>query len=222
MLDEHPLVPTSAAVRAGVERVADAWPPRAPWCDASPLLPDLANVRAPLYASFDVGFVGTMAGRYLPASEKPPPQRSSLTTTVSKPSAGGGAVMSHREGPAADTARMTLQQQWSAVFREWDVVLCPPMPTPAFLHDHTPMAERSVSTSTAGSFRFLISWSGPENRDSHQACRQRRRRLTSRDTDLPIGVQIVGPYLEDRTPIGFAALMEREFGGFVPPPGYAD
>jgi amidase len=40
-------------------------------------------------------------------------------------------------------------------------------------------------------------------------------------TGLPIGVQIVGPYLEDRTPIAFAELLEREFGGFVPPPGYA-
>jgi len=38
---------------------------------------------------------------------------------------------------------------------------------------------------------------------------------------LPNGVQIVGSYLEDRTTIAFAELMEREFGGFVPPPGYA-
>jgi hypothetical protein len=29
-------------------------------------------------------------------------------------------------------------------------------------------------------------------------------------------VQIIGPYLEDRTPIAFAELLEREFGGFVP------
>jgi amidase len=40
-------------------------------------------------------------------------------------------------------------------------------------------------------------------------------------TGLPIGVQIVGPYLEDRTTIAFAEHLEREFGGFVPPPGYA-
>jgi amidase len=38
---------------------------------------------------------------------------------------------------------------------------------------------------------------------------------------LPIGMQIVGPYLEDRTPLAFAALAESEFGGFTPPPGYA-
>ena len=38
------------------------------------------------------------------------------------------------------------------------------------------------------------------------------------DTGLPIGVQIIGPYLEDRTPLALAELIEREFGGFVPPP----
>jgi amidase len=37
---------------------------------------------------------------------------------------------------------------------------------------------------------------------------------------LPVGVQIVGPYLEDRTTLAFAAEAERELGGFVPPPGY--
>jgi len=38
---------------------------------------------------------------------------------------------------------------------------------------------------------------------------------------LPIGVQIVGPHLEDRTVLAFAAAIERELGGFVPPPGFA-
>ena len=38
------------------------------------------------------------------------------------------------------------------------------------------------------------------------------------DSGLPIGVQIIGGFLEDRTTIAFAGLIEREFGGFVPPP----
>jgi amidase len=38
---------------------------------------------------------------------------------------------------------------------------------------------------------------------------------------LPVGVQIIGPYLEDATPIDFAARMADVIGGFVPPPGYA-
>jgi len=37
---------------------------------------------------------------------------------------------------------------------------------------------------------------------------------------LPIGLQAIGPYLEDRTPIRFAALLARELGGFRRPPGY--
>jgi Asp-tRNA(Asn)/Glu-tRNA(Gln) amidotransferase A subunit family amidase len=39
---------------------------------------------------------------------------------------------------------------------------------------------------------------------------------------LPVGVQIVGPFLEDRTPLRLAEIIEREFGGFVPPPMFAD
>ena len=29
-----------------------------------------------------------------------------------------------------------------------------------------------------------------------------------------------GPFLEDYTPLRFAELVEREFGGFVAPPGF--
>jgi amidase len=39
---------------------------------------------------------------------------------------------------------------------------------------------------------------------------------------LPVGVQIVGPWLEDRTPLRLAELIEREFGGFVPPKMFDD
>jgi amidase len=37
---------------------------------------------------------------------------------------------------------------------------------------------------------------------------------------LPVGVQIVGPYLEDRTSIHFAGLLADIIGGFQAPPGY--
>lgn len=36
---------------------------------------------------------------------------------------------------------------------------------------------------------------------------------------LPIGVQIIGGYLDDRTTMALAGLIEREFGGFTAPPG---
>ena len=37
---------------------------------------------------------------------------------------------------------------------------------------------------------------------------------------LPLGLQAIGPYLEDRTTIRFAQLLEREWYSFEPPPGY--
>jgi amidase len=37
---------------------------------------------------------------------------------------------------------------------------------------------------------------------------------------MPVGVQALGPYLEDRTTIAFAGLVEREIGGYSPPPRY--
>lgn len=35
---------------------------------------------------------------------------------------------------------------------------------------------------------------------------------------LPMGLQVVGPYLHDRTSLRFAQLTEQALGGYVPPP----
>jgi Asp-tRNA(Asn)/Glu-tRNA(Gln) amidotransferase A subunit family amidase len=37
---------------------------------------------------------------------------------------------------------------------------------------------------------------------------------------LPIGMQIVGGFLEDKMTLKFAELIEREFNGFRPPPNH--
>ena len=42
---------------------------------------------------------------------------------------------------------------------------------------------------------------------------------TSRD-GLPIGMQVVAPYLEDRTALAVAAMLEQHHRGFTPPPGF--
>jgi amidase len=41
------------------------------------------------------------------------------------------------------------------------------------------------------------------------------------DNPLPIGAQIIGPCHEVRTVLTFAVVVEREFGGSMPPPGDA-
>ena len=35
---------------------------------------------------------------------------------------------------------------------------------------------------------------------------------------LPLGLQAIGPYLEDLTSLRFAQLLERDWHGFEPPP----
>ena len=37
---------------------------------------------------------------------------------------------------------------------------------------------------------------------------------------LPVGIQVVGPYLEDRTAMHLAGAILRESGGFRAPPGF--
>jgi len=39
---------------------------------------------------------------------------------------------------------------------------------------------------------------------------------------LPVGMQVVGPYLEDATPVDVAARMAEVVGGFEPPEGYVE
>jgi amidase len=36
---------------------------------------------------------------------------------------------------------------------------------------------------------------------------------------LPVGIQVVGPYLEDRTSLFVAARLAELVGGYVAPPG---
>jgi len=110
-----------------------------------------------------------------------------------------------------------LQQQWRAFFREWDVVIYPAAAVPAFPHDHSEPIEARHLDIDGEAYPYndaCYIWADPASTCGLPATAVPIDRSPS---GLPIGVQIIGPYLEDRTPIAFAELLEREFGGFVPP-----
>ena len=118
-------------------------------------------------------------------------------------------------------ARARTQQQWSLFFREWDVVIYPAASVPAFPQDHSlPIEARhlEIDGKPYPYYDALFVWADPAGTCGLPAT---AAPIDRSPTGLPIGVQIIGPYLEDRTTIAFAELLEREFGGFVPPPGYA-
>jgi amidase len=126
-------------------------------------------------------------------------------------------LLTHHEWIAADFARARLRQQWNMLFRDFDVVLCPPCSVVAFPHDHVEDQEdrRVDIDGTAHPYLSLIVWATLATPPGLPATVMPIGRSRG---GLPIGVQIIGPLLEDRTTIAFAGLMEREFGGFVAPP----
>ncbi len=220
VIDDHPLFPTETAVRTALDRLSQRFVKAgAKVAHASPLLPDLAGsarlFMRLLMAALSERWPPEIYEQAVTAAGALKPEDNSLDAERTR-----GAVLSHRDWAAADAARLGLQQQWAEVFREWDVVLCPPMSTPAFPHDHSPIPQRLIDIDGEQcSYLDQLIWPEIATTPGLPAT---AAPIGLSEGGLPIGVQIVGPYLEDRTPIAFAALMEREFGGFVPPPGYAD
>jgi amidase len=220
VIDDHPLLPTAKTMRTAIERLAQQLGKAgAKVARASPLLPDLAETgrlyMRLLMTALAVRWPADLYADALAAAKMIKPDDTSLTAERAR-----GAVLSYREWAADDAARVKLQQQWSALFREWDVVICPPMSTPAFVSDHTtPISARHIDIDGKNySYFDQMVWPGVATAPGLPSTAVP---IGLSDTGLPIGVQIVGPYLEDHTPLVFAELMEREFGGFVPPPGFA-
>ncbi len=219
IIDTHPLLPTASAVRAALSRLSDRLTEfGATVAHASPLLPDFAeatraytrllfafmsSARTPEFDRATEAVIATLL-----------PGDNSLAAWRLR-----GAVLSHRDWIATNEARGVLRQRWSELFREWDVVLCPPMATPAFLHDQglDREARRIEIDGQLYPYEDQTAWPSVATLPGLPVTVMPIDRLFS---GLPIGVQIIGPYLEDRTTLAFAQCIEREFGGFMPPPGY--
>ncbi|TDC22023.1 amidase, partial [Kribbella albertanoniae] len=138
VVDEHPLIPTSAAVRAGVNRVADVLVEGgAHVVRHSPLLPDLTEA-ATLYMQFL--FSGSVARFPVDEYEQLQCQAAALSPNDHSLDAARlrAMVFSHRDWLAVNARREVHRHGWRQLFTEFDVVVCPITPTPAFPHDHNP------------------------------------------------------------------------------------
>lgn len=116
--------------------------------------------------------------------------------------------------------RENYRAAWRAFFCEWDVLLTPVNITPPFPHTDAPWPQRPLEINGQQVFY------GRQNAYPAIAtlCGQPATAFPVGFTraGLPIGLQAIGPYLEDRTPIRFAELIAQEFGGYQRPPGYDD
>lgn len=130
------------------------------------------------------------------------------------------ATARHRDWLVAHEARERLRAALADFFRRYDVLLCPITSVPAIPHDHSdPMTSRTIEVNgERRSYFELFAWISIASVGLAPAV---AAPVGLSADGLPVGVQIVGPWLEDRTPIDFARRLAELVGGFAPPPSVA-
>ena len=128
-------------------------------------------------------------------------------------------VLPHRSWLMVNERRHQMRLLWERFFDDWDVMLCPAAASAAFPHDQAgERHERTIAVNghqaPATDQLFWAGYSGCFYLPSTVAP------IGLTPQGLPSGVQIIARHYGDMTAIRFAELLEKEYGGFVPPPGY--
>ena len=221
LIDSHPVMPTNAAVRAAIDTLAANLTKAGVTVEReSALLPDF-TVTSRLYMRILLSLLALtfapdiLAGASAAAAQLPADDMSLAAERLR------GVALSHRDWLLADRGRAILKAQWRKLFGSFDAVICPVLPTPAYPHDHSPEQEARRIEIDGKDYAYpdQLAWPGIATLPGLPAT---AIPIGLSPEGLPIGVQIVGPMWEDRTPLKLAELIEREFGGFVPPPQFAD
>ena len=130
-----------------------------------------------------------------------------------------GCTLSHREWLVLNNERMAMRRQFNAFFADWDVLLCPAAASAAWPHDQA--GERWQRTIPVNGSRvpttdqlFWAGYSGVVYLPSVVGPAGLTR------SGLPVGYQAIAAGGRDKWATAFARLVEREIGGFTPPPGF--
>jgi len=128
---------------------------------------------------------------------------------------------SHRDFLQLQERQQQLFLIWESFFTRYDIVLCPVMPTVAFPHDHSgsgataQYSRRHVVDGKDCPYMEGLQWPGLVTIAHLPATAMPTGRFID---GLPMGLQAIGPVLEDWTPLRFAQLVESELGGYQAPP----
>ncbi len=128
-------------------------------------------------------------------------------------------AMRHREWLSYNERRMQMRKRWEEFFQQWDIMLLPVMPCPAIPHDHSePQSSRVAWVGGAARpYWKLLSWMAPAGACYLPATVVPVGKLTN---GLPVGIQIVGPYLHDRTTLDLGRHLLEMTGGCPRPAGF--
>jgi amidase len=111
-----------------------------------------------------------------------------------------------------------LRRKWARFFLYYDVMLCPVMPTVAFAHDHSgegpghiaQYSRRHMVDGREVPYLNGLQWPGLATVANLPATAIPTGRFVD---GMPVGVQAIGPFLEDRTPLRFAQRVHEALGG---------
>lgn len=133
---------------------------------------------------------------------------------------GAGALSSYADWQRQHFRQLAYRDQWQRYFEQVDVFLMPPAFTTAIHHDHAGTFQTRLIDTPEGKrpYMQLMPWMVTA---TLTGCPATVAPIGRASSGLPAGIQIMGPFWEDATPIQFAILLADEIGGFVPPPGYA-
>ena len=120
---------------------------------------------------------------------------------------GRAAGLSHHAWLAINSRRHRFREAWQRFFRSHDVVLCPVHASLAFPHDVASAREDRILeiNGRPQDYNQSLFWSAIAGLSYLPAT----VRPVTFARGLPIGVQIIGPYLEDRTTLRFAELLDQ-------------
>jgi amidase len=126
----------------------------------------------------------------------------------------------HREWLRLNEKREVIRARWRAFFERYDVLLCPVGPVCAFVHDRSDdlIARTIVVNGRRRWYWEQLAWISLATLAYLPATAAPLGRSPG---GLPVGMQIIGPYFEDRSCIEFAKLLADVAGGFEVPPGFA-
>ena len=126
------------------------------------------------------------------------------------------ALLKHKSWLSYNEGRLRIKVMWEEFFTSFDVLICPVVFTTAFDHNHEPdMYNRTITIDGVDRKYFeLTVWPSVATLPQLPSV---AIPIGHNAEGLPIGVQVIGPYLEDYTPIAFAQAIEGVCSGYTPP-----
>ena len=127
-----------------------------------------------------------------------------------------GSVLKHADWVLVNAMRQNMRQKWREFFNKFDVILCPTCITPAFKHNHNPVHERKLTINGKDDeYLRATLWAGPA---VSAGLPSTNVPIGMSSNNLPVSMQITGPYLEDKTCLEVAKVVRNLRGGFKIPP----